>query len=298
MSGRLVLVRHGQSYGNVDRRLDTCPPGSELTPLGRDQARAFVFNGRRPGLVAHSVATRAVQTAAEISGPLGISSRQLTGIHEVQVGALENRNDDEAIAEFNAICQRWYQGERSVSLPDGESADQVLDRYLPVLADLRLRYLDDDDWTGDIVVVSHGVAIRLAAAVLAGVDGGFVVEHHLGNVESVVLAPITDGRWSCVQWGTLTPPFYPEPRRLRAPAANHFAVDDKRVPDDLAAGAATRGAFQRAHRVVDQGAVAVVQLCWTGPAAVSHVSFLASRADLPDPTRRATRYAQPSSCKR
>lgn len=212
MSGRLVLVRHGQSYGNVDRRLDTRPPGSELTPLGRDQARAF---GRgephRPVLVAHSVAIRAAQTAAEISGPLGVTARALDGIHEVQAGSLENRNDDDAIAEFNAIYQRWHSGEPQVALPGGESAEQVLDRYLPVVADLRRRYLDDDDWTGDIVVVSHGAAIRLAAAALAGVDGSFALENHLDNTEAVVLAPITDGRWSCVQWGALTPPFYPEP---------------------------------------------------------------------------------------
>jgi len=26
----------------------------------------------------------------------------------------------------------------------------------------------------------------------------------------VVLAPITDGRWSCVRWGALAPPFYPQ----------------------------------------------------------------------------------------
>ncbi|MET0757936.1 MAG: histidine phosphatase family protein, partial [Mycobacterium sp.] len=37
------------------------------------------------------------------------------------------------------------------------------------------------------------------------------LDHHLANTESVVLSPITDGRWSCVQWGTLNPPFYPEP---------------------------------------------------------------------------------------
>ena len=41
MSGRLVLVRHGQSHGNVDRRLDTRPPGAALTDLGREQARTF-----------------------------------------------------------------------------------------------------------------------------------------------------------------------------------------------------------------------------------------------------------------
>jgi broad specificity phosphatase PhoE len=212
MSGRLVLVRHGQSFGNVDRRLDTRPPGSELTPLGRDQARAFARDGMsRPGLLLHSVATRAAQTAAEISAEVDVPASEVTGIHEVQVGELENRSDDDAVAEFDAIYKRWHEGERDVPLPGGETGNQVLDRYLPVVTDLRMRYLDNDEWTGDIVVVSHGAAIRLTAAVLAGVESSFVLDHHLKNTEAVVLAPVTDGRWSCVQWGTLTPPFYPEP---------------------------------------------------------------------------------------
>lgn len=212
MSGRLVLLRHGQSYGNVDRRLDTRPPGTELTPLGHDQARTFARNGLcRPGLLLHSVAIRAAQTAADIGAEIDVSASEVDGIHEVQVGELEDRSDDDAVAEFNAIYERWHQGELDVPLPGGETGSAVLSRYVPVLTDLRMRYLDNDDWTSDIVVVSHGAAIRLTAAVLAGVDGSFVVDHHLANAEAVVLAPITDGRWSCVQWGTLTPPFYPAP---------------------------------------------------------------------------------------
>ncbi|BBC68922.1 hypothetical protein MMRN_58180 [Mycobacterium marinum] len=90
------------------------------------------------------------------------------------------------------------------------SANDVLARYVPVLNDLRMRYLDDEDRTGDLVVVSHGAAIRLAGAVLAGVDANFALDNHLDNAESVVLTPITDGRWSCVRWGTKTPPFCAE----------------------------------------------------------------------------------------
>ncbi|MGO8771107.1 MAG: histidine phosphatase family protein [Mycobacterium sp.] len=216
MSGRLVLLRHGQSYSNVERRLDTRPPGAELTPLGRDQARAFARGAWRPAMLAHSVATRASQTAAVIAVELEATAAQVEGIHEVQVGNLENRGDDEAVAEFNAIYERWHRGELDVPLPGGETGNDVLDRYVPVLTDLRVRYLDDDEWDGDIVVVSHGAAIRLASAVLAGVDGNFALDNHLDNAESVVLTPITDGRWSCVQWGSVTPPFYPQAAEVRA----------------------------------------------------------------------------------
>ncbi|MGZ5397708.1 MAG: histidine phosphatase family protein [Mycobacterium sp.] len=212
MSGRLVLVRHGQSHGNVERRLDTRPPGAALTGLGRDQARTFARGlTEKPGLIAHSVAVRATQTAREIADELGVDTHELEGIHEVQVGRLEDRHDDGAIAEFNTIYERWHKGHVDVPLPDGETARQVLTRYLPVVTQLRMRYLDDHAFTGDVVMVSHGAAIRLASAVLAGVDGSFALDHHLGNTEAVVLAPITDGRWSCVQWGALTPPFCPEP---------------------------------------------------------------------------------------
>ncbi|MGV0871690.1 histidine phosphatase family protein [Mycolicibacterium sp. XJ879] len=214
MSGRLVLVRHGQSHANVERRLDTRPPGAPLTDLGRNQARTFARRAAsmtRPGLLAHSAAVRAGQTAHEIAAELRLDTYEFDGIHEVQVGDLENRNDDAAIAEFESVYQQWHQGDLEVPMPNGESGRDVLYRYLPAITELRLRHLDDASWHNDIVVVSHGAAIRLVSAVLAGVDSSFALDHHLGNAESIVLAPITDGRWSCVQWGALTPPFYPEP---------------------------------------------------------------------------------------
>ena len=212
MSGRLILVRHGQSHANVERRLDTRPPGAALTDLGREQARDFArVRPHPPGLLLHSVARRAVQTATEIGAEFSFAASEVEGIHEVQAGDLEDRSDDDAIAQFNVTYQRWCEGELGVAMPGGESGHDVLHRYLPVLTDLRLRYLDDPNWASDIVVVSHGAAIRLVSAHLAGVESSFVLDHHLANTEAVALAPITDGRWSCVQWGSKSPPFYPEP---------------------------------------------------------------------------------------
>ena len=210
MTGRLILVRHGQSHANVARQLDTRPPGAPLTDLGHEQARAFGRSLEHPvGLLAHSTALRAVQTAAEIGTHLGLDAVELDGIHEVQAGDLEDRSDEDAHEEFNAIYRLWQNGDLDVPMPGGESAQQVLDRYLPVVTQLRLRFLDDHAWVGDVVVVSHGAAIRLVGTALSGVDPGFAIEHHLANTECVVLSPITDGRWSCLQWGPFTPPFEP-----------------------------------------------------------------------------------------
>ena len=211
MSGRLILVRHGQSHGNVERRLDTRPPGAELTDLGREQARAFArTRAVPPRLLLHSVAHRAAQTAAEIGRETSLRAFEVEGIHEVQAGDLENRLDDEAIATFKATYQRWHGGDLAAAMPGGESGAEVLDRYLPVVADVRLRYLDDPEFSGDIVMVSHGAAIRLTAAVLAGVRGSFALEHHLSNTEAVTLIPRNDGGWRCVQWGAISPPLTSE----------------------------------------------------------------------------------------
>jgi broad specificity phosphatase PhoE len=211
VTGRLVLLRHGQSYGNVDKRLDTRPPGAALTDLGVDQATTFAREwDHHIAMIVHSIALRAIQTASAIGEYLSMETHEVEGIHEVQAGDLEDRNDEESIEAFRAMNRRWHLGDLDASLPDGESAQQVLDRFVPVLTQLRMRYLDDRSWTGDLVVVSHGAAIRLVSAALAGVDGEFALEHHLANTDCVVLSPITDGRWSCVHWGSAAPPFYPD----------------------------------------------------------------------------------------
>ena len=128
----------------------------------------------------------------------------------MQAGDLEDRDDDDAIALFNAVYRRWHHGELDVAMPGGETGAQVLDRYLPVVANLRDRLLDGDDPNGDIIVVSHGAAIRLVAATLAGVDNGFVLENHLANIEAIALSPLAGDRWHCLQWGSAVPPSQPE----------------------------------------------------------------------------------------
>ena len=58
-------------------------------------------------------------------------------------------------------------------------------------------------------MVSHGAAIRLIAARLAGIDPGFAVSNHLPNTGVVELsyAPGSDSAWSAHRWGDRLAPF-------------------------------------------------------------------------------------------
>lgn len=203
---RLVLARHGQTQANVDHVLDTTLPGPPLTELGRAQAHALgreLAEGVEGTVTAlyHSPALRAAQTAGLVAEHLDLTPEEVAGVHEVQVGELEGRNDEPAIREFRRVFDRWQCGDLDVAQPGGETGRQLLARYVPVVGDLRDRHRDG----GTIVLVSHGAALRLAAQELVervGVPGP--EEEHVANCGRVVVRPRAGG-WELVAWRSAVP---------------------------------------------------------------------------------------------
>lgn len=207
MSGRLVLVRHGQTHSNVARRLDTLPPGAELTELGHRQAQEYARTvTQTPAAVVSSIAVRARQTAQYLADATGTPLTVRDGLQETFVGDLEDRSAEEDHARFTAVYRTWLDGDLDARLPGGESGADVLARYVPVLDELRATHLGDDSAT--VHVVSHGAAIRLVAAALSGIDRDFAADNHLDNTGTVELVPAEGvSAWDCVRWGDYTPPF-------------------------------------------------------------------------------------------
>ncbi|MFZ2174839.1 MAG: histidine phosphatase family protein [Rhodococcus sp. (in: high G+C Gram-positive bacteria)] len=210
MSGKLILVRHGQTEANVERRLDTRLPGARLTAEGLTQAEALgteIAAKVATAALVSSMALRARQTARFVELSSGIAVQVREGLHEAQAGDLEDRSDEESHKLFMKTFHLWHTGELGARVPGGESAHDILERYVPVVDSLREEYLEDPDETGDVVLVSHGAAIRLVASQLAEVPGLFAANNHLANTQSVELAPRPGGGWECLRWGTVTPPF-------------------------------------------------------------------------------------------
>ncbi|WP_280389189.1 histidine phosphatase family protein, partial [Nocardia wallacei] len=170
-AGKLILVRHGETEGNVAKVLDTRLPGLPLTERGVAQAKSFGASlPVAPRRLFSSPALRARQTAGHIESVTGVPAEVLDGVYEVQVGDLEGANSDAAHRLFQQIYHRWHHGELDVRIPGGESGQDVLDRYLLVLEHLRLTYLTPGDLReeGDILLVSHGAAMRLAGRARGG----------------------------------------------------------------------------------------------------------------------------------
>jgi broad specificity phosphatase PhoE len=198
MSGvRLVMARHGETAANVQHVLDSRPPGAPLNERGRAQAVAL---GARlaadPVTAVHaSVAVRAQQTAAPIAAAHGLAVQVADGVHEVFCGELEGRSGRAALESFMVVYEAWWAGDLEARLPGGESAHDVRARFLPALD----RILDGA--SGDVVLVSHGAAIRLAAAALLG---DTAETRYVPNTGLVVLRPDGAG-WSLEHWDGAVP---------------------------------------------------------------------------------------------
>lgn len=86
---KLILVRHGESVGNFENRLQG-QEDYDLTDLGREQALATAERLLRVGTSAlyTSPLLRAANTARAIAGRLGIEARLLPDVAEYHFGEL------------------------------------------------------------------------------------------------------------------------------------------------------------------------------------------------------------------
>ena len=196
---RLYLVRHAESTANVRKVLDTALPGPPLTDLGQLQAQALAerLGGEPIAAVYASRATRAQQTAAPLAAALTLEVQVIDGVQEVFVGDLEGRGDREALMAYAGTVHPWTRGDLAVSMPGGESGEQVRARYTAAVAELREKHEGDEA----IALVSHGGAIRLAAEWLAdNVRPELADQGLIPNTGIVELDSRADGGWTCVSW--------------------------------------------------------------------------------------------------
>jgi broad specificity phosphatase PhoE len=161
---RLLLVRHGQSTWNADRRIQgqLDPPLSER---GIEQASALAerLAGQRLAGFYSSDLARTCQTAEAIAWTVGVEPVPEPGLREVMLGDWEGKTREELMAEFPQLWARWEEEPSWDLVPNGEGAQPFADRVTATLDRLRLRHPH-----GDVLCVTHGGVIQVALLNVVG----------------------------------------------------------------------------------------------------------------------------------
>ena len=157
MGLRLIVLRHGSTQWNRERRYQGCVD-TRLSDEGRAQAEAAAqaLADRQLAAVYASPLARAQETARAIAERHGLPVLTAPAFREICLGLWEGHTVAEVQARFPEIHLAWRERPHTVAMPNGESLADVSERMREGVAQLRSAHAADT-----VCLVSHGVTIRL-----------------------------------------------------------------------------------------------------------------------------------------
>lgn len=172
----IILVRHGETALNAARVMQ--PADTPLSERGLAQAEAVArrLAQRRVAGILSSDLARAWLTAEAIGRHTGVDVEPSALLHERNFGALRGTPYD--TLGYDPLSMRD-------APPDGESAAEFAHRVREAFALMQQRHQALD---GDLVVVTHGLLMRVLLADALAVPAATMAELHLGNTSVSVFA--------------------------------------------------------------------------------------------------------------
>lgn len=199
---KLLLIRHGQTPGNVLGQLDTAHPGPGLTELGERQAEAMARSlaNEQIGALYTSTLLRTQITAGPLSRLHGLELEILDGLHEIEAGALEKLTDHESHMRYMGTVFAWAAGDLDRRMPAGPNGHDFFERFDAAINRIAERAASNGG-TAVAAVVSHGAAIRTWTGLrAAGADHEFAARHVLSNTGIVALEGDPGAGWKLIHW--------------------------------------------------------------------------------------------------
>lgn len=160
MQRRIVLLRHGRTAWNAERRYQgqEDPPLDDVGQVQAIEAAALVA-AMSPDVLLSSDLQRARQTAQKVSSLTGLPLTVDERLRERHLGHWQGLTRDEVQARYPEEFADWLAG-RDVTRRGGESRQQVAERALSLVAELARVPLT--------VLVSHGATSMCLSAALLG----------------------------------------------------------------------------------------------------------------------------------
>ena len=179
---RWILIRHGKTRGNLEKRYIGCRTDEPLCPEGIGQLR----QGQYPaaGRVFASPMRRCLETAG-ILYP-GVPLEIVRDLRECDFGTFEGKN----YAELNGRedYQAWIDSGGTLPFPGGESLEAFSGRCVAAFEELKKRALQED-----CALVVHGGTIM---AIMAAWTKEEYFNFQADNGKGYILE--ADGSWSAL----------------------------------------------------------------------------------------------------
>lgn len=156
---RLILVRHGETLWNRERRVQGGGSDTELSDMGRVQAHrvAEALKDRKLDAIYSSPLKRALDTARIIASYHKLPVQVEPDFREIEAGELEGLSLAEFSTSFSQFILRWREGNGQERLPGGESVADLAERVWRGIQRIREKHNG-----GTVAVVSHFFCVVVA----------------------------------------------------------------------------------------------------------------------------------------
>ena len=166
---RYVLIRHGESVWNGERRIQGNQDPA-LSDRGRQQADLLVAGlaARLPKSVAAvytSPLRRAVETAERIAGAFDLPIVPEPDFREMRLGRWEGMTVAEIQAAFPGTYERWLADPLAHPAPGGENLEAFFARVVGAFTRMR-----ESRPGADGILVSHGGVVKALLCHVLGLD--------------------------------------------------------------------------------------------------------------------------------
>jgi broad specificity phosphatase PhoE len=182
---RLLLVRHGQTQYNADRRVQG-QIDIPLNDVGRWQAERIGARLSRysPTMILSSDLSRAAETARAIADHhQTVPFQQSELLREVGYGVFEGLNGDDIVEKYPEEFRLWQEDRNGYMPPEAETIHEQRFRA----AEAAKLIMEQGSEGDTIVVVSHGAIMRSLMATFMNLEIEQQVNLHFDNTSLTAL---------------------------------------------------------------------------------------------------------------
>ena len=185
---RLLLIRHGESQGNTELRLQG-QREYPLTERGREESRLLAERLRRLSLAAlySSPIRRARLTADAIAEAAGLEVTELPGVQEYDFGELSGLTYRELVEKHPEIVEQYLRGPDYPSFPGAEGREAFRRRVCEALWGVVERHPG-----ASVAVVAHGGPIAVFCLEVLGLPYRRPLPLRIHN-GSITVVEVRDG---------------------------------------------------------------------------------------------------------